>query len=191
MREAGDHSYASTYLPLAVQLPEHVKAYKASAPVEDVMKMTKVADGDDPSNNVLPAKTAAIIWCEGASVTGNTTLPFVSSKLTAPTDNVFDGTLADNTTVSATTYVLSGNSSSAGFYPLSGTTAPTCKAYYDAGASSVKAFQFSFEDIEDGIRAAQLEEQKEKGAIYDLSGRQIKNPTQGLYIQNGKKFVIK
>lgn len=30
-----------------------------------------------------------------------------------------------------------------------------------------------------------------KGQIFGLSGRRIKNPTRGLYIQNGKKYVIK
>lgn len=192
LRQAGTHSYASTYLPFAVQLPDGVKAYKATSSANNVLTLSKVADGSDDTNNVLPAQTAAILWSENAEVKGNTTLTIVSSELTSPDDNVFVGTLADNTEVSSgTPYVLSGNDSGAGFYPLSGTTAPTCKAYYVAGASGVKAFQFSFEDIEDGIRAAQLEEQKENGAIYDLSGRQIKDPTQGLYIQNGKKFVIK
>lgn len=30
-----------------------------------------------------------------------------------------------------------------------------------------------------------------KGKIYDLSGRLVKNPNKGIYIQNGKKFVVK
>ncbi|MBR5036833.1 MAG: hypothetical protein IKX69_06570 [Prevotella sp.] len=29
------------------------------------------------------------------------------------------------------------------------------------------------------------------GAVYDLSGRKVVNPVKGIYIQNGKKFVIK
>ena len=29
------------------------------------------------------------------------------------------------------------------------------------------------------------------GAVYDLSGRKIVNPVKGIYIQNGKKFVVK
>ena len=27
--------------------------------------------------------------------------------------------------------------------------------------------------------------------IYDLQGRKVKNPSQGVYIVNGKKFIIK
>ena len=29
-----------------------------------------------------------------------------------------------------------------------------------------------------------------KAPIYDLTGRQVSNPVKGVYIQNGKKFVI-
>lgn len=34
-------------------------------------------------------------------------------------------------------------------------------------------------------------EKKNSNAIFDLSGRQVKTPVRGLYIQNGKKFVVK
>ena len=30
-----------------------------------------------------------------------------------------------------------------------------------------------------------------KGLIYDLSGRRVENPTHGIYIQDGKKFIVK
>ena len=32
---------------------------------------------------------------------------------------------------------------------------------------------------------------KNDGKIYDLSGRQVSKPAHGLYIMNGKKFVVK
>ncbi|MBO4612558.1 MAG: hypothetical protein J5671_05235 [Bacteroidaceae bacterium] len=191
LRQAGDDSYATTYLPFAVELPDNIKAYKASVS-GDVLTLSKVADGTDVENNVLPAKTAAILWSEGATVKGNTTLSIVSSDLSAPNDNVLHGTLADNTTVSATTYVLSGNSSGAGFYPLDGTTAPICKAYYDALGVGVKSFSFNFEDDVDGI--SHIEDGKlniENAKIYNLAGQRVSKPTRGLYIVNGKKLMIK
>lgn len=192
MRQAGDHSYASTYLPFAVQLPEHMKAYKAATPVENVMALTKVADGDDNENNVLPALTAAILYSDGAAITGNTTLPIVSSALTAPVDNALSGTLADNTTVSTTTYVLYGDASSAGFYPLNGTTAPTCKAYYDAGAAGVKSFRFDFGDITDGIKAiSNSKEPMANSQIFNLAGQRISKLQRGVNIVNSKKVVVK
>ena len=29
------------------------------------------------------------------------------------------------------------------------------------------------------------------GHIYDLSGRKVNNPSKGIYIRNGKKFIVK
>ena len=32
---------------------------------------------------------------------------------------------------------------------------------------------------------------KSNGVIYDLMGRKVTNPTKGIYIQDGKKFIQK
>ena len=45
-------------------------------------------------------------------------------------------------------------------------------------------------DYATGIDGIQQNAKKD-GKIYDLSGRQVSKPTHGLYIQNGKKFVVK
>ena len=36
-----------------------------------------------------------------------------------------------------------------------------------------------------------VETSSTKDKIYDLSGRAIKKPLKGIYIQNGKKYVVK
>ena len=36
-----------------------------------------------------------------------------------------------------------------------------------------------------------VEDQKADGKIYNLSGMEVKTPAKGVYIQNGKKFVVK
>ena len=35
------------------------------------------------------------------------------------------------------------------------------------------------------------ERAEEDGAIYNLSGIQVNHPTKGIYVKNGKKYVIK
>ena len=42
----------------------------------------------------------------------------------------------------------------------------------------------------DGIRDVKFNKQN-NGAIYDLMGRRVNNPSKGIYIQNGKKFILK
>lgn len=46
------------------------------------------------------------------------------------------------------------------------------------------------EDFADGVDVISVDAQK-NGKIYDLSGRQVSKPAHGLYIMNGKKFVVK
>ena len=41
-----------------------------------------------------------------------------------------------------------------------------------------------------GITAPVYNEVQADGPIYDLSGRVVRNPQRGIYIQNGKKFII-
>ena len=36
-----------------------------------------------------------------------------------------------------------------------------------------------------------LGEWKDNGKIYDLSGREVKNPKAGIYVKNGRKFIVK
>ena len=41
-----------------------------------------------------------------------------------------------------------------------------------------------------GITAPVYNEVQADGPIYDLSGRVVRNPQRGIYIQNGKKIII-
>lgn len=196
MRQAGTHSYATTYLPLAVRIPAGIKAYKATSEDGTTLTLSKVAEGSDDEDvdtNILPAETAVILWSEKAAVTGNQILPFVSSELIAPESNVLSGTGIDATVPSGkAAYVLSGSEDGAGFFPLDGADLPLYKAYLLMDASEgVRSFSFTFEDVVNAIQNAQLEERMSQGAIYDLSGRRIAKPAQGIYIQNGRKFIIK
>jgi hypothetical protein len=36
-----------------------------------------------------------------------------------------------------------------------------------------------------------IETEDEKGFLYDLNGRRVEQPLKGLYIKNGKKYVVK
>ena len=47
-------------------------------------------------------------------------------------------------------------------------------------------------DVKTGISTIVPDEKTESGAMYDLSGRRIdKKPAKGLYIQNGRKYVVR
>ena len=40
-------------------------------------------------------------------------------------------------------------------------------------------------------RIAEVEAGEPEGAIYDLNGVRVEHPTKGVYVRNGKKFVVK
>ena len=52
------------------------------------------------------------------------------------------------------------------------------------------AFNLAIGNVDTAIKSVDNDAAK-AGRIYDLSGREVKNPDKGIYIQNGKKFVVK
>ena len=78
-------------------------------------------------------------------------------------------------------------------YKSAGTTNINAfRAYLDnKGDANVEARIF-IEGVETtGIEGLMKEESQKAGAVYDLQGRKVANPSRGLYIINGKKVVIK
>lgn len=63
----------------------------------------------------------------------------------------------------------------------------------DFGAGNANMMvTFSGEPATDGIKLVITPaEEAEDGAIYNLQGVEVTNPTKGVYIKNGKKFVVK
>ena len=65
----------------------------------------------------------------------------------------------------------------------------TIYAYYDN-----KRCEFTITvggpDTDNAINFVELDSERDN-RIYDLTGRLVKNATRGLYIQNGKKFMVK
>lgn len=168
--------YASLYAPVALSIPPGVMAYTA---VDEgaYLKLTAIED------NIIPANTGVILaGGEGSYEFTITTGGTAESELTGTTETIAKP---------ADAYYLSNGESGIGFYK--GGTATTMagfKAYLDggSGSSSVKAFLFA--DDADAIRTAFAGESDDV-RWYDLSGRRVAQPKRGLYIQNGKKVIIK
>lgn len=93
-------------------------------------------------------------------------------------------------------YVLSNNK----LYYTTGATVNVGanKAYIDKSkivnksSEAKERITINFNDIEaTGIEAIDAADVLNNGKIYDLSGREVSQPTRGIYIMNGKKIVIK
>ena len=77
---------------------------------------------------------------------------------------------------------------SAGFYPATGTLAAN-KAFLRLGNTNTSALRLV---VDETTVIENVVTEKANGAIYDLSGRRVLNTVKGgVYIQNGKKFIVK
>ncbi|MBQ0019093.1 MAG: exo-alpha-sialidase [Bacteroidales bacterium] len=169
----GSHSYATLYSPVAITMPEGVKAYVAE---QDGTKavMQEVS--------VIPANTGVVLYSKEAATDAELTVGGQANGETS----ILSGTVVTKASFEGICTMQSINNS-LGFYNFTGTTLKGFKAYLDTNTSEVKSFTFDF-DMETAIRGIQEAEEK-SAAMYDMSGRRILKAQKGVYILNGKKFV--
>ncbi|MBR2154577.1 MAG: hypothetical protein IJ901_08205 [Bacteroidaceae bacterium] len=101
----------------------------------------------------------------------------------------FVGTYDATTTIAAGDYFISGDKlyKSAGSTTIAGT-----RAYLKANTQSEVKVRFVIDDeTATSIEGIEFTENVENGKIYDISGRLVTRPVKGLYIKNGKKFIVK
>lgn len=156
----------------------------------------EVADGK------VPANSAVILELDATDVASNKILPLpLNTEINGLTDNYLQGNIKvvhGEKSGDGTIYVLSvGNSIGMGFYKLkTGTSIPDNKAYayLPEEAQSVlqnMVFSFGEEGEQTNTRSIVLPIDLSSDAIYDLQGRRVKHPSRGIYIVNGKKYVVK
>ena len=142
----------------------------------DKLTLTAVADKNIKAGQAVILKsTAATITL--TSTTDEATADFSTNELIG-TDVAM--------TAPANTYVLDNGTSGVGFYKYTGTLEAN-KAYITIAAGARDFYAF---DNVTAIKSVRDNTQKD-ATYYDLNGRQVQNPTKGLYIVNGKKVIIK
>lgn len=92
-----------------------------------------------------------------------------------------------------TKYALSVAEDKATFKKIaSPTTIPAGKAYLEFNETiSAPSLSFDFGNGTTGINAVNGSELKVNGEYYNLAGQRVAQPTKGLYIVNGKKYMVK
>jgi hypothetical protein len=142
------------------------------------LTMTEVA------NREIPAGKAVILKSSSSSIT------LTPAATTATLNgNQLVGT-ATAITNPGNAYVLSKKNGVVGFYKLSSTgTIGANKAYLTYSGAGAREF-FSIEGNVTGIEMPKAATTNSDAEVYDLQGRQVANPTKGLYIVNGKKVFI-
>ena len=90
-----------------------------------------------------------------------------------------------------TRYVLADEGGKAMFLSIGATDAdvPAGKAYLEIDGDGARALNLDGETT--AIQSIDNGQLTKDNVIYDLSGRRVENPTKGIFIMNGKKFVVK
>ena len=182
--------YASIYLPYAATVPTGATAYLGTLNGSSI-RLT------DIQGSVIPKNTAVVMVAESDLTTQYVAPATEAGSVPAGVTNNLEGTLTTTETTNsafADTYVLNGSFDNIGFYKYTATYLPKGRAYFEVVSSGVQGFLFDFGEEEGettGINAAALSDSNAAKTYYDLSGRRIANPKNGLYICNGKKVYIK
>ena len=195
--------YATLYLDYAVEIPEGVEVYIAKAVEGELLKMQLV-------ENIIPANTGVIVKAAAGIYA------FYATYESAPViaQNLFNGSVVDkNVKVPSGTkaYVLSMVDGDVGMYIAELTNGEFLnnanKAYlllgssnlviYDetidtsAGAQLSNGYRFDFNGITgvDNIAADAFTDAED--IYYNLIGCAVKVPTNGIYIVDGRKVLVK
>lgn len=185
------NNYGTICLPFAASKPTNAYVYSVKG-VDSQTAPTKLYVEEV---NELAAGTAYIFQSTDANdvtFTKTGTADNLTAITTQPASGLV-GTFTANTDVPSGSYILSGgkwlksNSSKVNAYRAY-LTGVSDLSVVD-GKSGAKAMSLDF-SATTGINSVQ-EAQQNGGAIYSISGVRVSKPTKGIYVRNGKKFVVK
>ncbi len=174
-------SHIATFsAPFATIIPEGVKAYYVSAKGTEAT-MTAI------EAQAIPANQGVILTSESGDAA--TMVPAAGETAATITGNQLGHSAgAAKSLTAGEGYILGNGSEGTAFYPCQAGSLPSNKAYLLGNGES--AIVMNFGNAVTGINTIAAPASA-KAPIFDLSGRRVVKATKGLYIQNGKKFIVK
>lgn len=176
LNNAGDASYATTYLPFSVSAAEGAELYTGELNGNE-MNLTKSHTGVAAEQGIVlvgeSSATKAVLTIGEGTATGKGLV----------------GTLTPKAVEASSVLTLGKSGSEVGFFAFIGTQIGANKAYVEkpAGASAVMINFGEVTGIENAVAPEAV-----NAPLYDLSGRRVVKAVKGgLYIQNGKKFIAR
>lgn len=174
-------SHIATFsAPFATIIPEGVKAYYVSAKGTEATMTAIEAEA-------IPANQGVILTSESGAAA--TMVPAASETAATITGNQLGHSAgAAKSLTAGDGYILGNGTEGIAFYPCKDGSLPSNKAYLLGNGES--AIVMNFGNAVTGINTIAAPASA-KAPIFDLSGRRVVKATKGLYIQNGKKFIVK
>ena len=175
--------YATLFLDFNARIPSAVEAYTVTTVNEGWVSLTQVT-------GVLPLNQGVIIKAPA----GDYKFFYEETATADVTGNLLSGS-AYNKNIDEEAYVLGKVDGVVGLYKaemVGGVWLNNAnKAYLPASvANGAASYSFRFGEGTTGID--QITDNREQStAIYDLTGRRVENPSNGIYIINGVKVLVK
>lgn len=178
-------SYATAYLPFGVSAVSGAKAYTAATPANGQTVMTETANFAKETGVLLVSDEAA----DKAVLT-------IGDAEGAANSSALKGTLlAKDINGAQTKYLVFGknnaNETEVGFFEPSTavTSIPANRAFFADAEGSAIALNFGNVTAVNNVVAGNA---NVNAPIFDLTGRRVVKAVKGgLYIQNGKKYIVK
>ena len=178
-------SYATAYLPFGVSAVSGAKAYTAAEPANGQTVMTETAN--------FAKETGVLLVSDEAADKAVLTIGDVEG---ATNTSALKGTLlAKDITGAQAKYLVFGknkaNETEVGFFEPSTTVTsiPANRAFFADAEGSAIALNFGNVTAVNNVVAGNA---NANAPIFDLSGRRVVKAVKGgLYIQNGKKYIVK
>lgn len=174
-------SHIATFsAPFATIIPAGVKAYYVSAKGTEAT-MTAI------EAQAIPANQGVILTSESGAAA--TMVPAAGETAATITGNQLGHSAgAAESLTAGEGYILGNGTEGTAFYPCQAGSLPINKAYLLGNGES--AIVMNFGNAVTGINTIAAPASA-KAPIFDLSGRRVVKATKGLYIQNGKKVIVK
>ena len=185
----GAKSIATFSAPFATLVPEGIKAYYIAADGytngQTTAKLTAVDAG-----KAIPANQGVILT---GTETGRVTMvPAAAEAVAELTGNQLGQTAGATKVVTENLYVLGKSGENVGFFKAKANTKLGMNKAYLMGTTSAAAIELQFGNEVTGIDAVESATNEADAPIYDLTGRRVNATVKGgIYIQNGKKFIVK
>lgn len=178
-------SYATAYLPFGVSAVNGAKAYTAAEPANGQTVMTETAN--------FAKETGVLLVSDEAAAKAVLTIGDAEG---AANSSALKGTLlAKDITDAQTKYLVFGknnaNETEVGFFEPSTTVTsiPANRAFFADAEGSAIALNFGNVTAVNNVVAGNA---NVNAPIFDLTGRRVVKAVKGgLYIQNGKKYIVK
>ena len=182
--DADANYYTTMFTEFPYELKNGVEAYYIDAVNEGVAHLTQI-------EGKVPAMTGVILRSKSAAAVSNTVIP-VDEEVAAIEGNLLKGTCLPMEAENVSVMKLAAEGETANIVMGKANAVEANQCYIDTpedGSNVIIAAAGEVPADPTAIQTATIARQA--SPIYDLQGRRVMNPTKGLYIQNGKKAIVK